>query len=135
MFKNKKKKKNSIFSSVFFWMLFWFYVFWVIGWTFFGPVRNYGFSNKSIPRQKACYSNIRVIQGAVEMYNMDSEIMMNDLKIGVLRQGNYLKNDPILPENSCVYTGNELNNTGSVYCTYHGDIQGMTPGIYSNNQF
>ena len=42
-------------------------------------------------RQKACYSNIRVLTGAVEMYNMDHSIMMKELDFNTLIQEHYLK--------------------------------------------
>ena len=82
-------------------------------------------------RQKACYSNIRVIQGAVEMYNMDSAQMMNTLSIGDLKAGHYLKEEPVKPETQCSYQGTGLENDGSVYCSFHGDLQGATPGTYN----
>ena len=79
-------------------------------------------------RQKACYSNIRVIQGAVEMYNMDVSSMMSGLSISTLISGNYLKSDPSKPETSCSYKGDNLDGNGSVYCSWHGDVEGGTPG-------
>ncbi len=82
-------------------------------------------------RQKACYSNIRVIQGAVEMYNMDSPNMMDSLSIQDLQNGHYLKEKPVSPETNCSYQGTSLENDGSVYCTFHGDLQGTTPGTYN----
>ena len=82
-------------------------------------------------RQKACYSNIRVIQGAVEMYNMDSANMMNSLKTEDLISGHYLKEKPVAPETQCDYKGENLENEGSVFCNFHGDLQGATPGSYN----
>ncbi len=79
-------------------------------------------------RQKACYSNIRVIQGAVEMYNMDVSTMMVGLSMTNLTKGNYMKTSPIGPETTCKYTGSDLAGNGSVYCSYHGDLEGRTPG-------
>ena len=98
---------------------------------FLGPIpRKVGGRGSGSP-QKACYSNIRVIQGAVEMYNMDSSKMMSDLKIGDLRSGKYLKEDPEPPKKECSYEGSRLDEEGSVYCTFHGDLQGITPGLYN----
>ena len=79
-------------------------------------------------RQKACYSNIRVIQGAVEMYNMDVNSMMTQLDINTLIGGNYLKSKPSSPETSCAYQGASLDGNGSVYCGWHGDVEGQTAG-------
>ncbi|MBP5469249.1 MAG: prepilin-type N-terminal cleavage/methylation domain-containing protein [Candidatus Riflebacteria bacterium] len=79
-------------------------------------------------RQKACYSNIRVIQGAVEMYNMDVSSMMTGLSIEKLISGNYLKSTPSKPEVTCSYKGSSLDGNGSVYCGHHGDVEGNTEG-------
>lgn len=87
-------------------------------------------------RQKACYSNIRVIQGAVEMYNMDKSTMMSDLNLSLL--GNYIKNPNSIkcPEyDNARYVGTNLDSDGEVYCTHHGDLNGNIKGGASiNNQ-
>ena len=78
-------------------------------------------------RQKACFSNQRVLQGAVEMYNMDvsPENMMRKLELSHLVSGNYLKDYPSKPEPQCNYeTSGDLTETGYVYCTFHGDVNG-----------
>ena len=85
-------------------------------------------------REKACYSNIRVIQGAVEMYNMDSPDMMQNLNMHTLIAGNYLKEEPLYPEVSCGYLGSNLDNNGSVFCEYHGDLQGLIEGRYTADE-
>lgn len=79
-------------------------------------------------RQKACFSNIRVITGAVEMYNMDNDIKiqeLNDSAIEILVKNNYLKSKPEPPEiNKCIYTSEgDLVMDGFVYCKYHGDLE------------
>lgn len=84
-------------------------------------------------RQKACYSNIRVIQGAVEMYNMDVSSMMTGLSTTTLISGNYLKSEPSHPETSCTYMGSGLDGNGSVYCSWHGDVEGNTQGAVGSN--
>ena len=57
--------------------------------------------------------------------------MMTDLRIGDLRSGRYLKEDPDPPNKECSYQGSRLDEEGSVYCTFHGDLQGITPGSYT----
>ncbi|MBP5470271.1 MAG: hypothetical protein J6Z11_13615, partial [Candidatus Riflebacteria bacterium] len=42
-------------------------------------------------REKACFSNIRVLTGAVEMYNMDCPQMMDKLDMDKLVETKYLK--------------------------------------------
>lgn len=79
-------------------------------------------------REKACYSNIRVILGAVEMYNMDNTAMMDSLAVNSLVSGHYLKSEPSKPEKDCTYLGNNLSGDGYVYCNIHGDPEGRVPG-------
>lgn len=75
-------------------------------------------------RQKSCYANIRVILGAVEMYNMDSSQMMDNLDInGLVTQG-YLKSEPAKPESDCGYNGSNLTGNGVITCTRHGSVEG-----------
>ena len=73
-------------------------------------------------RCKACFSNQRVIQGAVEMYNMDVATMMQQLDTKILVEGNYLKSEPSKPDTTCEYTNiGDLSGYGFVFCKYHGD--------------
>ncbi len=96
---------------------------------FFGPnsYKKVGAGSGGI---KACYSNQRVLQGAVEMYNMDSKEMMSDYDEDILIKGDYLKSRPSKPSPECQYLGTDLDGVGSVYCTYHGDLEGRTKGTY-----
>ena len=55
-------------------------------------------------RDKFCFSNQRVIQGAVEIYNMDSTVKMDNLDINLLIKGKYLISQPTKPESSCEYS-------------------------------
>ena len=77
-------------------------------------------------RMKSCFSNQRVIQGAIEMYNMDvkTEDMMHYLDQEQLVRGNYLKKKlENEPERSCLYLSRgDLVEDGFIYCDYHGDI-------------
>ena len=87
-------------------------------------------------RQKACYSNIRVIQGAVEMYNMDVSTMMTSLDQSILISGKYIKaKDPLIcPETSRSgkYGGSSLTDDGEITCSYHGGL--ITAGSYDEEQ-
>jgi type II secretion system protein G len=80
-------------------------------------------------REKACYSNIRVLMGAVEMYNMDNSTMMSDVVQSDLISGQYIRTLIKCPENG---DGSEYKATGSLYedgqikCnTKHGLIEGV----------
>ena len=88
-------------------------------------------------RPKACASNIRVIQGAVEMYNMDAATMMRTLDMDKLIKGNYLKERPSHPESSCEYSNvGNLDGKGFVICKYHGDVdQIIECEFYKDDEF
>lgn len=76
-------------------------------------------------RQKACFSNQRVLMGAIEMYNMDNNNMISTHADGfgnaegdALRP--YLKGAITNPETGCSLEGADLDKQGVVCCTYHG---------------
>lgn len=82
-------------------------------------------------REKACYANMRVILGALEMYNMDHTEMVdsiNDADVtredGFLIRGHYLKAPVNRPESGCFYSGRNLNGTGRIECAEHGTVEG-----------
>ena len=73
-------------------------------------------------RRAACFSNIRILQGAVEMYNMDYPYSMKSLDIDLLVKGKYLKSKPSSPEVDCLYLSEgDLNDSGRIYCKLHGE--------------
>jgi competence protein ComGC len=124
-----KVKKKSIFSNVFFLI----YLAGVIILTFLGSLLS-SLSFKKVHysvRDKACYSNIRVLQGAVEMYNMDHETMMTILDQRQLRDSHYIKTDHdlICPETSigATYSGDHLTDDGEIICSYHGGLISKGP--------
>ena len=74
-------------------------------------------------REKACFSNQRVLTGAVEMYNMDHDTMMTTLDIDTLVKGRYLKSAPKGPEPECEYFSiGDLSKDGVIACKRHGGI-------------
>ena len=86
-------------------------------------------------REKSCYSNIRVLQGSIEMYNMDYDNKMRTiLDLKALNDGNYIKNhesfiSPNTPEVSCKYDiRGDLTDRGIIYCHYHGSVDETIPG-------
>lgn len=94
-------------------------------------------SNRGRARQKACFSNMRVIQGAIEMYNMDNSKMIyrfDDDTMDLLVKNHYLKATIDGPERECYYLSNgDLTDTGFIYCKYHGDIDGKIPCEYKED--
>lgn len=75
-------------------------------------------------REKSCYANIRVILGAVEMYNMDNSTMCSTIDqaaLGTTLSG-YLKQAPNCPSTGGGYSGSDLHNVGKICCTVHGTV-------------
>lgn len=82
-------------------------------------------------REKACYANMRVILGAVEMYNMDNVDMIDHLRDqyatsedGLLVKGRYLKSPITRAEENCYYQGDNLSENGRIVCREHGTVEG-----------
>ena len=100
---------------------------------------NTAFARRS-SRDKACFSNIRVIQGAIEMYNMDVSTMMEELNpktMDILVKEKYLKSYPTPPETSkCEYQSiGDLTDAGIIFCKYHGDIEHLVYCDYYKDNF
>lgn len=121
----KKEKKKSIFSNVFFQI----YLIGVIVFIFSEPFFSFRRREASL-RYKACYSKIRVLMGAVEMYNMDNETMMTTLDQNTLIKEKYLKETEnlVCPERSdATYSGENLTGDGEIICSYHGGVTAKGP--------
>lgn len=85
---------------------------------------NFGFicikKDRSYVRTKYCWSNIRILQNAVEMYNMNSATMMTKLDISELLKSKYLSFEPKGTESNCHYAiYGDLTKDGFVYCSRH----------------
>lgn len=85
-------------------------------------------------RLKACFSNQRVIQGAVEMYNIDNKdnkILIETALPGnayadveeLLIENGYLKDNIHLYEPDCSYGFIDINASGTVFCKKHGSLE------------
>jgi len=85
-------------------------------------------------RQRACQANMRVIMGAIEMYNMDSNEMMRTLDsetMDRLLSGKYLKSPIIGAEKDCTYSSiGDMSEDGQVACSVHGTIDNPKPAEY-----
>ena len=86
-----------------------------------------------------CFSEIRLIAGAVELYNLDNEIKINKLDektLQTLVDTKYLKRlpDPFIEK--CKYSseGDLATDTGIIYCEAHGDLNGKIKSKYSESQ-
>ena len=70
-----------------------------------------------------CHSNIRVLSGGVEMYNMDHSTMMSTLNIDTLIKEKYIKYPPQTPDPECeYYSEGDLAKDGFIACKKHGPI-------------
>lgn len=80
---------------------------------------------RSQAREKGCYANIRVIQSAIEQYNMDHAAMLNDVRLDLLTSGLYLKTTPVCPDapDANQYEGFNLVGDGVVHCRVHGGVE------------
>ncbi len=82
-------------------------------------------------RLKACFSNQRIIQGAVEMYNMDNTIPIETALPGqafeqceeLLVKERYLKNYIDLIEPECSYGFFDIVGSGTIFCKKHGSCE------------
>ncbi len=98
-------------------------------------------------RCKACFANMRVMLGALEMYNMDHAQMMDRdpktlvIDIPRLVKEQYLKTEIQKPSTGCEYYGgpDSLTGTGNIFCALHGYAEGSKvgqyPGVTAENQF
>ncbi len=73
---------------------------------------------------KRCLKNIRMLQGAVENYNMDFSTPIkdfNDESINLLIKNKYLESSPKKPCVPCKYLASgDLSDDGEIYCEFHG---------------
>lgn len=91
------------------------------------PFRN---SHPHYTELKACFSNQRVLIGAIEMYNLDHVNMLDtafpgrefDDIIKLLNDGHYLKGDLTSKDNICSYGFIDLKGNGNTFCVTHGAI-------------
>jgi competence protein ComGC len=85
------------------------------------------FARREHAPQKACFSNQRVILGAIEMYNMDHSEMLtecNENILNILHDEGYLKQMPSKPTDKCEYlSSSDLTSKGVIYCKYHGSVE------------
>ncbi len=124
-----KAKTKSPLSTI----LFYVYLIGIFVFIFFGPQMSYRRGGRN-DRIKSCYSNLRVIQGAVEMYNMDVKEKMTTLDQSHLIEGHYIKanSELVCPETSKhgTYSGKDLTKDGEIICSYHGGL--IAEGPYND---
>lgn len=117
----KQKNKGCIMAIVGFAIMF------VISLCFVGLLGVLAYPNfeksRSEARRKACFSNQRVLQGAVEMYNMDNAKVMHKLDMKLLLEGRYIRTMIEGPEPQCSYVSEgDLATSGIIKCTNHGPV-------------
>ena len=71
-------------------------------------------------RMRACWENIKLISSAVEMYNMDNSVMMENLDLQKLNNSAYIHKELSFPYKDCYYTNiDNLTDDGFVCCAEH----------------
>ena len=76
-------------------------------------------------KKKACFSNLRLLEKAVEQYNKDNKIKMKVLNQDSLINGKYLKERIIdgYPDKKCKYLSEgDISTDGYIFCEYHGGV-------------
>ncbi|MBQ3644501.1 MAG: hypothetical protein II961_07890 [Candidatus Riflebacteria bacterium] len=75
------------------------------------------------PLERQCFTNQRLILGAVELYSMDHEPMMTSLDMPLLLKEGYLKEEPKKPTPQCEYfSEGNLVIDGYICCRNHGSL-------------
>ncbi|HNW34244.1 MAG TPA: hypothetical protein PKM25_04880 [Candidatus Ozemobacteraceae bacterium] len=84
-------------------------------------------STRANAREKACYANMRVLLGAIEMYNMDNPVMISTIDETTedrMVDGKYLKTKLSKPDAGCAYSSSgEILKDGKITCTVHGTVE------------
>ncbi len=136
---NKSKKKQKSWSHILFvsGIIFFisFFIIFFINSRLLDPIEPSQFS-----RKRMCFSNIRVLNGAVEMYNMDNLTMIKELNnnnIKTLVDLRYLREEPIPPmDQKCIYTSKgDISKDGLIYCVYHGSLDQSIKGNEDPSDF
>lgn len=99
-----------------------FFIFLVVA--VFWPGRNFSGSRQRA-RLKGCMANMRVLQGSVEMYNMDNQTMLHSFgeqELELLISGKYLRMRPVCPGQPPGYyfSSGDLLKEGVITCSVHG---------------
>lgn len=73
--------------------------------------------------KRACISNQRVLIGAIEMYNLEKDTMIQTIEqntlLTLLRAG-YINRLPICPDHGSYESMGDLTGDGQITCTIHG---------------
>ena len=75
--------------------------------------------------KKACFSNLRVLQNAIEKYNEENDNKMSTLDQEILLSKKYISDiiEDRKPDKRCKYLSEgDLSTEGYIYCEYHGDL-------------
>ncbi len=73
-------------------------------------------------KKASCFSNQRILQGAIEMYNMDHSTMMTTIDMETLVKEHYLIKELVGPEPQCEYESiGDLTQDGYINCKFHGN--------------
>ena len=101
----------------------------IVGFLSFLAINNINiYKDSKNANKKRCFSNLRMINEAVEMYNMDVSEMMVNIDLKTLINNKYLKEEAIDGLKCKFKNTGDLSQDGFVYCEYHGDLSGNIKG-------
>lgn len=89
-------------------------------------------TNPEIPKAKMCAANMRIMQGCIELYNMDNKEMIKTPTPemfganGVMAQKKYIKSAITMPHEKCAYVfKGDFTDPGNceISCAYHGTVE------------
>lgn len=85
-------------------------------------------------RARSCFANQKVLAGAIEMYNLDFNTNVTDIRPEILLREGYLRSIPVDPgygEGSWRHYALTPQGVG-IFCTHHGSM-GPPPGITADS--
>lgn len=82
-------------------------------------------ASRAKSQQAGCKANLRMIQSAIEMYNMDSRqpFPSEPLDLGLLKEKKYLKSVPLCPNGGKYLAEGDLAKDGEIVCSVHGSVK------------
>ena len=88
---------------------------------------------RALDAKKACRSNMLMLLGAVEMYNLDHPTPITELNPELIRSlliaGDYLKTVPECLDKGGYDISGDLAKDGRIVCSVHGDVQAIAASL------
>ncbi len=81
--------------------------------------------------QKMCFTNQKILMGAIELYNMDHKEKIKDCNTEIydlLIKNKYLKENSLNSSECDFICEGDLSDNGFIYCPNHGSLDGKIKG-------